>query len=371
MYKKVLNGNTTYYVGKQYEQENIGQTVLQKNYIYVGEELVAVHVEEDDGILILPQNRYMHKDALGSIDTITNESGVVIQRLAYDAFGKQLVQEWINDTDKNKPLVKRGYTGHEHIEEFELIHMNGRVYDPTVGRFLSSDPNIPHPFMIQSFNRYSYVMNNPLKYTDPSGFIDDYGGDGGWGSPNEGIGSINSPENTSGGNAMGHGHISDGGWVSGSYSDEVEHDMQVEKDKIAKVADIVEKRANYLKDFFDKQFNNVPVEDRVEDTFHMFDDYKDYTSPDYDFGELETGVKGIHLHPSKHPMRNILLSGAKKAGIVGVSFAFAGTIAGTPVGGLVAGIFGTVVGFASGLIEGAITESLGITGAVEDAIDNL
>ncbi len=170
MYKKVLNGNTTYYVGKQYEQENIGQTVLQKNYIYVGEELVAVHVEEDDGILILPQNRYMHKDALGSIDTITNESGVVIQRLAYDAFGKQLVQEWINDTDKNKPLVKRGYTGHEHIEEFELIHMNGRVYDPTVGRFISADPNIFHPFDTQNFNRYSYVMNNPLKYTDPSGF---------------------------------------------------------------------------------------------------------------------------------------------------------------------------------------------------------
>lgn len=119
----------------------------------------------------------MHKDALGSVDTITNESGIVIQRLAYDAFGKRIVQDWINDTDKNKPLVKRGYTGHEHIEEFELIHMNGRIYDPVVGRFLSADIFVPYPFKTQSFNRYSYVRNNPLKYIDPSGYIDEDGMD--------------------------------------------------------------------------------------------------------------------------------------------------------------------------------------------------
>ncbi|WP_072679687.1 FG-GAP-like repeat-containing protein [Arcobacter sp. LA11] len=174
-YKKILNYDTTFYVGKHYEEENIAQTKLEKNYIYVGDELVAVHIEEDDGTITLPQNRYIHKDALGSVDTITNESGIVIQRLAYDAFGKRIVQGWINDIDKNKPLVKRGYTGHEHIDEFELIHMNGRVYDPTLGRFLSADPNIPHPFISQSFNRYSYVRNNPLKYIDPSGYEDEGG----------------------------------------------------------------------------------------------------------------------------------------------------------------------------------------------------
>lgn len=169
-YKKVLNGLSTFYVGKHYELENVQDAVLQKNYIYAGNDLVAIHIQEDDGNMVLPQNRYLHKDALGSIDTITNESGVVIQRLAYGAFGKQLVQSWINEKDKNKSLVKRGYTGHEHISEFEFIHMNGRVYDVDTARFLSADPNIFHPFDTQNFNRYSYVMNNPLMYTDPSGF---------------------------------------------------------------------------------------------------------------------------------------------------------------------------------------------------------
>lgn len=49
--------------------------------------------------------------------------------------------------------------------------MNGRVYDPDTARFLSADPNIQAPYDTQSYNRYSYVKNNPLKYTDPSGFF--------------------------------------------------------------------------------------------------------------------------------------------------------------------------------------------------------
>ena len=68
-------------------------------------------------------------------------------------------------------MTTRGYTGHEHLEEFDFIHMNGRVYDPTIGRFLSADPHIQDPYDSQSYNRYTYVKNNPLKYTDPSGFF--------------------------------------------------------------------------------------------------------------------------------------------------------------------------------------------------------
>ncbi|MGP2655913.1 RHS repeat domain-containing protein [Malaciobacter sp. WC5094] len=62
-------------------------------------------------------------------------------------------------------------TAHEHIEEFDLIHMNGRVYDSIIGRFISADPNIFYPFDTQDFNRYSYTKNNPLKYVDPSGDV--------------------------------------------------------------------------------------------------------------------------------------------------------------------------------------------------------
>ncbi|GAB6013233.1 RHS repeat-associated core domain-containing protein [Viscerimonas tarda] len=65
----------------------------------------------------------------------------------------------------------RGYTGHEHLPEFNLINMNGRVYDPVLGRFLSPDPYVQMPDFSQNFNRYTYCLNNPFKYVDPSGEI--------------------------------------------------------------------------------------------------------------------------------------------------------------------------------------------------------
>ncbi len=74
--------------------------------------------------------------------------------------------------------LNRGYTGHEMMPEFGLINMNGRLYDPALGRFLSPDNYVQEPGNSQSFNRYSYCLNNPLKYTDPSGElfgIDDLG----------------------------------------------------------------------------------------------------------------------------------------------------------------------------------------------------
>ncbi|CAI8164768.1 MAG: Uncharacterised protein [Pseudidiomarina mangrovi] len=65
----------------------------------------------------------------------------------------------------------RGFTDHEHIDEAQLIHMNGRVYDYNLGRFLSVDPFIQEPGNSQSLNPYSYIMNNPLAGTDPSGYV--------------------------------------------------------------------------------------------------------------------------------------------------------------------------------------------------------
>jgi RHS repeat-associated protein len=64
----------------------------------------------------------------------------------------------------------RGFTMHEHLDEMGVVHMNGRIYDPLIGRFMSADPILQAPGMLQSHNRYAYVMNNPLNLTDPSGF---------------------------------------------------------------------------------------------------------------------------------------------------------------------------------------------------------
>jgi len=97
--------------------------------------------------------------------------------MAYTAFGQRRQGDW-RAADPLLPIIpkltNRGFTGHEHIDEMGFIHMNGRVYDPSIGRFLSADPNIQAPYNTQSYNRYSYVLNNPLKYTDPSGHFWDW-----------------------------------------------------------------------------------------------------------------------------------------------------------------------------------------------------
>ncbi|MCG7281944.1 hypothetical protein MHJ94_11645 [Chryseobacterium taklimakanense] len=66
-------------------------------------------------------------------------------------------------------LIDRGYTSHEHFAEVGLIHMNGRLYDPLLRRFLNADENIQDMFNTQNYNKYGYVLNNPLMYNDPSG----------------------------------------------------------------------------------------------------------------------------------------------------------------------------------------------------------
>jgi RHS repeat-associated protein len=66
-------------------------------------------------------------------------------------------------------LTNRGFTFHEHLEDFGLIHMNGRIYDPVLGMFLSPDNYVQAPDFTQSLNRYAYAYNNPLLYIDPDG----------------------------------------------------------------------------------------------------------------------------------------------------------------------------------------------------------
>jgi len=97
----------------------------------------------------------------------------VLERLSYEAYGER---RNANGTPQNRvsPIfgvtTDRGYTGHEHLDELNLIHMNGRIYDPALGRFMTADPVLQSADNLQSYNRYSYVLNNPLMYTDPSGY---------------------------------------------------------------------------------------------------------------------------------------------------------------------------------------------------------
>ncbi len=115
----------------------------------------------------------LHYDALNSVDMITDGYGNTVERRSYDTWGKQRKVAWQSESPlevMQLAITNRGYTGHEEIVEVGLVHMNGRVYDQELGRFISPDPIIQAPYVTNSFNRYSYVWNNPLKYTDPTGF---------------------------------------------------------------------------------------------------------------------------------------------------------------------------------------------------------
>lgn len=155
--------------GLSFEKETDNNGIVeQRHYITAGGQVVAM-LKIRNGVTSV---RYFHRDNLGSTAAVTDKDGIVVERLAYEPFGKRRFPNGTadpNDTIHGQE-TERGYTNHEHLDELGLIHMNGRIYDPLLGRFMSADPTIQSPYDLQSYNRYSYVLNNPLIYTDPTGY---------------------------------------------------------------------------------------------------------------------------------------------------------------------------------------------------------
>ncbi len=121
--------------------------------------------------------RYFHKDNLGSPVVVTDASQTVLERMAYDAWGRrrqsnglEVGWQYLNAQSATNTMDHRGYTGQEQLDDLSLVHLNGRVYDPMTGRMTSPDPTIPNPYDLQSLNRASYVLNSPMDKTDPTGF---------------------------------------------------------------------------------------------------------------------------------------------------------------------------------------------------------
>lgn len=142
-----------------------------KSYIYTYIEgpmgVFAVHVTDAAGNGTF---NYISKDNLESWNIITDEKGKVLQNLSFDAWGNlRDPNTWKGILSEEEPMYDRGFTGHEHLVDFGLINMNGRFYDPLMSMMLSPDNNMQLPQCSQNFNRYSYCLNNPLKYYDPSG----------------------------------------------------------------------------------------------------------------------------------------------------------------------------------------------------------
>jgi RHS repeat-associated protein len=171
-YKLTTPGRTTWYMnpgvhqGGHYEQTHYASgTIEHRVTLYGGGKPIGEVLTFDSGAP--SQTRYFHSDQQGSITAVTDQNGAVITRYRYDPWGKQTV---VFGSNTGIDQTRQGHTGHEMLDG-GLTHMNGRVYDPVLSRFVSADPYVDNPFDLQSLNRYSYVNNNPLGYTDPSGYF--------------------------------------------------------------------------------------------------------------------------------------------------------------------------------------------------------
>lgn len=174
-FQQGATSRVTTYIGGSYEKiEVTGQPVVRNYYVKADDRLVAIIKRAGADIATATRTaHYVHTDVLGSIDRLTDASGAIEKAFNYDPFGQRRQTNWQDVSGDSSVLLSattdRGYTGHGMDDDVGLINMNSRLYDPVLARFISPDPTIPDITDGQAFNRYSYVYNNPLRYTDPSG----------------------------------------------------------------------------------------------------------------------------------------------------------------------------------------------------------
>jgi RHS repeat-associated protein len=211
-----------YFGGGRYEIETVGGVEKQRLYLDGSPYNASVVAEKtSEGTKLY----YLHRDYLGSLTQISDNLGNLTAEYSYDAWGRMRnVNNWNVYGSGSQPELKfgRGYTGHEHLNQFGLINMNARLYDPLLGRFLAPDAQVSSPEMSNAYNRYIYAYNNPLMYVDLDGEAGDYPGAINNSNP-YGSGTINYTTNPSwngyGGNYYyGGGSGSDYGYSSVGYS---------------------------------------------------------------------------------------------------------------------------------------------------------
>ena len=165
------DGSTEIYAGAQIVEKDAAGILTIKTYWPAGLGLEIDRPQASNSEL-----NWTHVDKLGSVIAISDEAGNFREKMAYDAWGKRrtLSGAAINGTatpdNIDGKVDHRGFTNHEMLDQLDLVHMNGRIYEPLLARFLSADPILQDPLNGQSYNRYAYVMNNPTNLTDPTGF---------------------------------------------------------------------------------------------------------------------------------------------------------------------------------------------------------
>ena len=159
-----------YYIGGRYEYDLTAAGNRERLYLGGDAYSAPMVYRRENGGNWTAYN--IGRDYLGSVTQIATLDGTPVAEYSYDPWGRLRDPETLEIyTAGNEPelFLGRGFTGHEHLAWFGLVNMNARLYDPLLGRFLSPDPYVQAPDFSQNFNRYSYALNNPLRYTDESG----------------------------------------------------------------------------------------------------------------------------------------------------------------------------------------------------------
>lgn len=157
------------YYFNNYEKIVNYQTGITKEITYLDGSVIVKETGQTEKLY------YINSDNIGSITQLINESGQIQFEFNYDPWGRlRDANDWSiysldYQYDDGFDILERGFTGHEHMVAFNLINMNGRVYDPVLGQFIQPDNYVQLPEYAGSYNSFSYALNNPLMYTDPSG----------------------------------------------------------------------------------------------------------------------------------------------------------------------------------------------------------
>jgi RHS repeat-associated protein len=180
-WKQIYTGpstlENTYYIGGLMDLVFLGGTTNYRHYIYAGSEPVAIYSRTAAGVNTMS---YMIEDHQGGVSNIASNTGASDVNESFSAFGQRRnPTTWSGapttaDLNTIAGLSRQGYTFQTRLgQSMGLNHMNGRVQDAILGRFLSPDPHVPDPSNAQSYNRYTYVNNNPTTFIDPTGFDDE------------------------------------------------------------------------------------------------------------------------------------------------------------------------------------------------------
>jgi RHS repeat-associated protein len=161
---------TTYLGDFEEEYDAVKKTYKKTHYLHGA---ILIQNYAADGTTLTSEKFYSTiSDFQGSLIALIDEQGAVAERYAFDPWGaRRNPDDWTQTDARTTWITHRGYTGHEHIDVFGVINMNGRVYDPMTAAFFSPDPFVQSAGDWMNYNRYTYCLNNPFRYTDPSGYM--------------------------------------------------------------------------------------------------------------------------------------------------------------------------------------------------------